>query len=556
MIKKNLIIILVLCIFVVILGGCLKKNEPISNESTAIVISGDKKEEPLETIQVYGNGTGVVNYKDEIYFIEYGDQDFGTEGIIYPEYGLNIYANSQRYLNKIDTKGNIRNLFKVTSSTNFYIMDDRFYLSNNNGQLYTVNMQGENTVELAKGYYVAFDYPAHAVYYQNEDNPNVLYRIDTQTLSIKMFDFDNPTTTNNYNLLTARNGILYYTLLDTKEDKLVLVEHNVESNERKELAEKELYRVEENYEDDMEYAVICTDAIDKYAVVCAGLPCTGSMGGYYNGEVYSIDLEENKIDVAIPFESSEGGNFSYEFFCDKLEQALYILTYKKDLPKIQSLLTDKEKNDFAERYGIDLSAKIGEEAEGASATSPDTEKYIIEVEQHFVVGDKILYKITASRRNPRADIGWRPVYLRIATEVYIKDLKSNDVQFIYSYVNGNYEEQVKEILDDMEADTSKISGEAIETINANAEETTKKEETLKDGEMYVDIKFDNIWKSEFDVRVEEVGGIIFGKRIEYEGHHKKEEGSIKLKVNKEVGAMLSVYIDDSLNSQFVISEDM
>ena len=36
----------------------------------------------------------------------------------------------------------------------------------------------------------------------------------------------------------------------------------------------------------------------------------------------------------------------------------------------------------------------------------------------------------------------------------------------------------------MEADTSKISGEAIETINANAEETTKKEETLKDGEMY------------------------------------------------------------------------
>jgi hypothetical protein len=82
------------------------------------------------------------------------------------------------------------------------------------------------------------------------------------------------------------------------------------------------------------------------------------------------------------------------------------------------------------------------------------------------------------------------------------------------------------------------------------------EETLKENEMIVTINTNNIWQNEFDVRVEEVGGMIIGKRIEYEGHHQKSDGDIKIKVLKEVGAMLTVYVDNSLHSQMRIEEDM
>ena len=81
------------------------------------------------------------------------------------------------------------------------------------------------------------------------------------------------------------------------------------------------------------------------------------------------------------------------------------------------------------------------------------------------------------------------------------------------------------------------------------------EEPLAENEMYLEIAVANKGLSEtFDIRVEEVGGFIVGKRIEYEGTHSRSEEKIKIKVTKEIGAMLTVYIDDKVDSQMLIEE--
>ena len=73
--------------------------------------------------------------------------------------------------------------------------------------------------------------------------------------------------------------------------------------------------------------------------------------------------------------------------------------------------------------------------------------------------------------------------------------------------------------------------------------------------MYLEIRLsDKGLKENFEVRVEEVGGLIIGKRIEYEGTHSRSEGTLKIKVTKEVGAMLTVYIDNKVDSQMLIEE--
>ena len=547
--KSKYIFMLILMLSIsILITGCFTKNEvKPSNSGDVIIESGESDVVSGEYVEVFGNESGVVNYKGDIYFIEYGNGDFAPEGIRDAYYGLNIYSNAQRYLNKIDTRGNVKNLFKVTASTSFSIVDDRFYLRSNNGQLYTVNMQGENSVDLAKGYYVGFDYPGHAVYYQNENTPDILYRINTETLSIKMYEFDNPTTNNNYNLLTIRNGILYYSLIDSKSNKLVLVQHDVLKNENKELAEIKLDEVKFE-EDGIGNMFVCSDSVGEYAVVCVGVPCTGTIGGYYYGDGYTFDLVNNTIKKSFSLNDFEGSNYSDLSFYAKLEKELYRLKFSDELPEIDSFVSDKDRKDFAGVYNLDLDATLGNEAKNSGAFTEDSPKYYIGIEDHHVVGRKILYKVTASRANPTAEIGWRPAFIRIVTEVHIKDLETGEDQFIYSYVNEKYEDQVKDILKEV---SNTVSGEEIDVVNDKTGE-----EELKSDEMYLEIKVNNIWKDEFDVRVEEEGSIIFGKRIEYEGHHKKADGTIKLKVSKEVGAMLTVFIDNERHSQVLIDENM
>lgn len=550
--KKGILIFIALALIIAVLcvaiftGFFDKKEVKPINEISGDIISGDNIE-AFETIEeTYGNGTDIVNYKGNIYYIEYGNTDFTNVAVRYPWYYVTPDSNNQRYVNRIDSKGNIKNLFKVTGSDSLAIVDDRFYLKSSNGLLYTQDMNGENSIELTKGEYLAFDEGGNAVYYLNDNNPNLLYKIDTKSLTISTQKFNNPNTTSGYNFLNIRNGNLYYSYLDKSTSTLMLIEHNIKENAPEEVASLSIkLKDKKSTSDYISESIVSVQNLGKYSGICIATPTGGTMGGYADKEFYIFDLEGKTISK-LPQEIAKEGDWYDD---DMLNKLLFAELYKLNndneaLPDYNSLVSLSDIQEFASKYHIDLNAKLGSEA--GKESSPEEPKFVIEVEDYNVIGNNVFYKITASRRNPREDIGWRPAYIRMVTEVYIKNLKTNENKFIYSYINNNYEAMEEKINEPIE-DTA-LSGDK----NSSGEAQIPQQ--LKNDEMLLEISTSNIWKEEFDVKVEEVGGMIIGKRIEYEGHHKKDEGIIKVKVNKEVGAMLTVYIDGEASSQMTIEE--
>ena len=411
---RGIFLLILICICMAVLTGCFKKNvEPVVPEPSGeeVEIKEEAKEDnPFDYEIIYGNGTGIVNYKDEVYFVEYGNSDYVTEtlGYRYPFWNV---SNSQRYINKIDNRGNIKNLFRITASTKFWIVDDRFYFQTINNQLYTVNMQGENSVELAKGDYIAFDVAGHGVYYQNEENPNQLYRIDTTTLTIEKFDFTNPTMLNNYNALTSINGVIYYSLFDEKNNELLLVEHNVKNNETKEVA-----KIKVSDKSDVERRVIDFKSIGNYGSVCLGSFNDGSLGGYYDIVYFVLDYENKKIEKTFepPASYYEGGPIFDDTILATMENDLYERNFNKKLENIEKIiLSTSDRDSFARKYNIDLQATLGDEAVDSTSFSVDSSKYIVTLEDYNIVGNKVMYKVTASRANPQGEIGWRNSYIRM-----------------------------------------------------------------------------------------------------------------------------------------------
>jgi len=543
--KKIVLLLGLLLIFTIMLTGCFE-NKPET------VVSGDSDSGEIvfvdENAPTYGNGTDIVLYKGNIYYIEYRNNDFSDEAVTSAKYGLISDSNNQRYINVIDGKGKVKNLFKITGSTFFGIIDDRFFLKSNLGSLYTVDMKGENSIELVRGDIVDIDEVGHAVYYTKEDVKDSIYRFDTKDLSIKSIPFNNPLDDARYSFLKIVNGVGMYSFFDDKKGELSFYKYDINSQKLTEVKKLEIglmYKEQDYIEEREKDYVYYTSTTPNYGAVVVVYPCSGTIGGFYEFKVYIFDYKKDDIELAFDtttLKKSEGGsNYWFDFIYDKVQSKLYNLEFNKDMINVDSLLDQKTINDFAMRYNIDLEAKLGDEAKQSMSLGAESDKYEIGMENFVVVGDKIFYKITASRLNPAGEIGWRPGFLRIASEVYLYDLGTNKKQLIYQYVNSNYDEKIKEILENKDLDGS---GEDITNIDDNEE--------LRPDEMYLDIKLDDIWKKDFDVRVEEVGGTIFGTRIEYEGHHTKDEGTIRIKVNREVGAMLTVFIDGDRHSQMVI----
>ncbi len=546
--RRNYVILASLLIIIsMLLIGCFEENKPVPT-AAPIIESGEETVEVPQNGPIYGNGKSIVSYKGNTYYIEFTNNDFDTEAIRNAFYGNGSFSNNQRYFNQIDSKGNIKNLFKISGANYFGIIDDRIYLKTSSDLLYSVNMKGEDSIELARGNYVDIDEEKHAVYYTSYNNPDHLYRFDTLTNKIDTFDFNNPLTANEYFLLGAYNGKIYYASFDDKTNVLGLYEHSIENNQLEKATEITSKLGSEADYKEAPNQVVYYDKEGKYASISLGDPCTGTLLGYYNGETYLLDLENKTITNTLRTSSEDGEMYYDDFFYEQAEKDFYKKNFNKELPEIDSLLTKAEINEFVKRYNIDIDAKI----EGESYADGE-DKYYINMEDHAVVGDNVFYKITASRRTPVYDIGWRPAYIRIVSEIYVKNLSTNQKRFVYSYVNNTYDEQVQKMLEEAKAQGFDV-GESGNTEGEGTEPsiTPTEEYTLKPDEMYLDINVDNIWKSEFDVKVEEVGGMIMGTRIEYEGHHKKEDGNIRIIVSKEVGARLSVYIDKDLHSQMII----
>jgi len=550
----------VLCLSIVlVLSGCFEKGK--ENEGISGDTSGEEHVMFSNVQETYGNDTDIVNYKGNIYYIEYGNNDYTYEALRDPWYYVIENSNNQRYINMINSKGEVKNLFTVNGVNKFSIVDDRFYLQSSTGKLYTVNMKNEDEITLSnKGEYLAFDEEGSAVYYLNSSNPDALFKIDTKTKSISQQKFDNPLKTSGYNYIGIRNGNLYYTYLDKRDSQIILLEHNIKDNVQKEVTKLKVTYNETKYNNKLisDY-VVCVLNVGRYSGLCIGTPSDGNMGGFLDREFYVIDLEEKSIDKVRGVSKAKDDDWFDE---DSLRKELSVELYKLDslnveIPSADSLFTKDDKKEFASRYNIDLDAKLGDEAKDKLSTDPDMEKFIIELEDYSIVGNNVFYKITASRRNPYKEVGWRQAFIRMVTEVYVKNLKTNEVKFLYLYINNNYE-LMEEKISELESGDAIISGDIFADLSGDVSGEVivpvSDESKLKDGEMLLEIDTTNIWKSEFDVRVEEVGGMIIGKRIEYEGHHTKDESIIKIKVNKEPGAMLTVYIDGEASSNMVFEQ--
>ncbi len=546
--KSKLIFLSAVTISCALLSGCFEKPVTVDNSGENVSVSSGEQEVVFQNqYETFGNGTDIVSYKGKTYYIEYGNNDFTDEAIRSPWYYVTQQSNSQRYINIIDEKGNIRNLFKVTGANSFYILDDRFYIQSASGLLYTVDMKGQNSIELTRGEYVAYDIDDHAIYYTNNNNPNILYRMNTIDLQIESLAFDNPLTTGTNRYLGTKAGNLYYISLDDKKSEVILLEHNIKDNKTQEVDRIKMELSLSEYEGST-MEIVWTRTLGNYCGFVIGLPNEGTIRGYYDRAFYVVNLE-NKTITYSPVDKPAEGDWYSEYSLEKqLFAHLYKASNNKSLPLMDTIVTNEELNKFANKYHIDLNEKLGEEAKESVSCSPDENKYIVEVEDYRVVGTNVFYKITASRLNPAGEIGWRTAFIRMCSEVYIYNLDTKENKFVYSYINNNFA-KVEEKIEELVASGEIYSGEISELIDAN---TSAIVEPLKEGEMYIDIDTSKQWKDEFDIRVEEVGGMIIGKRIEYEGHHTKSEGTLKIKVNKEPGAMLTVYVDGELDSQMRI----
>ncbi len=227
------------------------------------------------------------------------------------------------------------------------------------------------------------------------------------------------------------------------------------------------------------------------------------------------------------------------------ENAIYSVDSKT--LKINKINNDEIDADFYNSLGINenknneevLKTKVYSQYEEFAfkvkygVTSGDGD-YTLEITELEEVGNKIYYlmelsKVTTNSSNPEEKL-----YERIASEAYMYDKLTGKRAVLYVFKASDKDEVSDEDL--------YTSGDIIE-------------EPLAENEMYLEIRLsDKGLKENFEVRVEEVGGLIIGKRIEYEGTHSRSEGTLKIKVTKEVGAMLTVYIDNKVDSQMLIEE--
>ena len=394
--KKIIVGILALSLTACALAACGDK-EKNENKPTNQVISGENI--VVEDNATYNNGGLFVQYKGKTYFREYSNAD--VEGMASGDkYAYQNEEKTTKYMNAISANGKIQNVFEDDGFGEFYILNDRFFLSGYKNKLYSVNMLGKDYVEFCKGEYLGCDEEKGLIYYINENTENAIYALDSKTLKIKKINNDD---------------------------------------------------LEENFYESL-------------------------------GNKPGIDTEDNEIHSDI-FSAAD-------------EEA------------------------FKLKYGV----------------SSGDSNYIVSINNIEEVGNHIYYLIELSKHFENTSVDGEDTYERIVSESYMYDKISKKKTLLYLY--------------------KATDKDGVEDENVyGSGELTEFEEPLAENEMYLEIKLEGKGlKDTFDVRVEEVGGLIIGKRVEYEGTHSRNESILKVKVTREVGAMLTVYIDNKLDSQMLIEE--
>lgn len=534
--RKILSITLGLALITCIFSACDKDKEQIKDNSGNQVISGEIQN--AEDLNTYGNGGGFVQYKGKTYYREYRNADIEKSALM-ADYGYETSVRNSKYINAISSNGKIINVFEDDGYGNFYIMSDRFYFSGYNNKLYSVDMNGKDYREICKGYYVKCDEANHQLYYVNTTNNGALYVIDTETLKITKI------TNEALNILEIFEKEILHTRTDTNGN-LIISKLNIEDNTDVEIA---TIKASLNFNSETNgYYVADSEKVGDKIFLSVGYD-DGTARMYTDGNLYCLDLSnytcnliekgidrklllrENEVyytmmvetpylkkidanDLRISIISDFAYTIAYDTILDTTGQGL---KYLDDNLTPKTLVSSIEEDKLKEKYGV----------------SNGDSNYIVTIKNIEFVKNKVYYLMELSRYNEDVTMGWRDGYDRVASEVYMVDTSTNKKTLLYMYKAADKEE-----ID---------SGDVYDSSDV--------EEPLAENEMYLEIKLsDRGLKDTFEVRVEEVGGLIIGKRIEYEGTHSRSEGMLKIKVTKEVGAMLTVYIDGKPDTQMVIEE--
>lgn len=519
--RKVIISIVAIILLISSLCACNKKQQIENNNN--LVVSGDFEQK--EDLNTYNNGGNFVQYKGKIYFREYSNADIQKKSLL-ARYLYETELQSSKYINAISQNGKIENVFEDNGFGNFYILDDRFFFTGYNNKLYSVDLKGNNYIEFCKGSFVGADEKNHKIYYKNERTNNALYSVDTTNLKITKLSAED------LNVIFIDNENIYFS--ETLLDGTVRIS-KLEGNTKNILNVCDINIESEKYS----FHTVEAKMYNENLFILLKMNDTNI------GNLYHIDLKNNQymllaenIDTSLKldnntlyFQKTETtgintksllkinlktmemttvlNNSDFSIENNNIVNTKDGLIYLDENSREKYIVSAKEISDFKLKY---------------NATS-ELDEYEVNISNIELVGEKIYYLCELSKVNKdKLD------YERIASEVYMFDLKTNKKTLLYLY-----------------AVTDKDVAESGDIYSGDIEEP------LAENEMYLKIKLDNKGlKETFDIRVEEVGGSIIGKRIEYEGTHSRNEGTLKIKVTKEIGAMLTVYIDNKIDSQMVI----
>lgn len=395
------------------------------------------------------NGNMFVKYNGEIYFREYTNTS-EEESYIWANYMYK--ANEEKTVKKIKEDGSIEDVFVDQGAGIFYIIDDRFYGSND-GVLYTVNMQGEDYIKIGQGFFIDADEKEHCLYFQDYSNEGRLYAFDTQLLQAtekidqKYLDY-----------LLIDGQFVYY-ILNEKDalNEVVIMKYDMKTGQETKLTSLKDTRNSEEISLLYDPCIIDNYIVDgqKLYAIVGTREGTARIFGY--GVLYEVDLltgETQTIASGVDSELALDGNrlyyslanYEYGSF-DGNYHSIDLTTREihdeddldrywaaKDGVRIGDISRNEISLTFADNTQKFVFTKTDQAAiESKYLSNYSEEERYVDIKDIELVDHKLFYKVQASVLDPEADIGWRVGYRHIASEIHCYDILKNTDIILYSY---------------------------------------------------------------------------------------------------------------------------
>lgn len=410
--------ILVVFLLVLIITGCNIK-QTFNNENSML-----KNVEQIDIIK--NNGSNYVYYNGKTYYREYGNDDYDKTGIWGNYY---LKDNNKKWVKSIDSSNNISKEFEDEGQDKFYILNNKFFGTDSNSELYVKKLNGDIILKLGKGHYLGCDEEKKIIYYQIGYQGNI-YSLETETLkSTVLADSQN-------GAFLVENGKIY--CYERTYGYSIIFYIDANDGKRYDM-------VSIPFNDEIEIEEVYYDIFGQYLYKDKLFILLGSEQGTghfpYMTDLYMIENGQYKVlDKDLSFSCfgmddklyySDTGETYYGYY--GLEGIPFNCVYDINLDKITKVTNriydtpyfkiQKRLNieDYLNKYNL-LNTK---------------EKYLVLAKECEEVDDKIFYKVEISVEDEENSIGWRPGYKRLITEVHVFDKNANTDILLYKYENDD-----------------------------------------------------------------------------------------------------------------------